>query len=123
MLSYVESVIPQYLTAAEFYAGEYYSSFTTSNADVLTKVYRQKTPVAFGFYNGCFVMRTEAENIVLSIPDKDDPLKGLPNKVQETATTSNCLKKIALDDSVEVNIAVTPRVTSWKQLLDRISIF
>lgn len=107
LISYVESILPQYLSVNELradeykvsepitlynwetgesektfflvfegdnvvgqmvvqcYEGEYYSSFNTSCLDVLTKVYREKTPVAFGSYNGCFVMRTETENVLL----------------------------------------------------------
>ena len=159
MLSYLESVLPQYLAVDEVrvgeykvsepitlynwetgesektlflvfdgnevvgqlvvqcYEGEYYSSFTTSYADVLTKVYQEKTPVAFGSYNGCFVMRTEAENILLSITDKENPLKGLEEKVQEKTSNMSGLEKIAVDDLLEVDTAVTPRVTGYNKQL------
>ena len=145
ILSYVESVMPQYLSSAELYAGEYmvsepitlynwetgegektlffvfegnevvghlvvqcyegeyYSSFTESYADVLTKVYQQKTPVAFGFYDGCFVMCTETEEVILSaIINNSDPLKGFADNQQMRTLILNSLEQITVDDSVKI---------------------
>ena len=99
------------------YEGEYCSSFTKSNSDVLTKVYREKTPVAFGSYNECFVMRTETENVLLSNSSKENPLRGLSDSTQRRASKLNCLQSIKLDDSMKVKSAVMPRTTVYNKKL------
>lgn len=100
------------------YEGEYCSSFTKSNSNVLTKVYQEKTPVAFGFYNECFVMRTETENVLLSNSSKENPLRGLSDSTQRRASKLNCLKSIKIDDLMEVHAVVIPRTTVYNKQLD-----
>jgi len=100
------------------YEGEYYSSFNTSYVDVLTKVYREKTPVEFGSYNECFVMRTENENVLLSVTNKVNPLKGLSDNVQRGISNLNCLKPITIDRAMKVSPAVSPRTNVYNIQLD-----
>lgn len=100
------------------YEGEYYSSFNTSYLDVLTKVYREKTPVAFGAYNGCFVMRTETENLLLSATNKENPLSGLSENTNRKALCSSCLLPITIDDSIEVSPAISSRMVVYNKQLD-----
>lgn len=93
------------------YEGEYYSSFNTSYVDVLTRVYREKTPVAFGSYNECFVMRTATENVLLSVTNKVAPLKGLSDNAQVRTSHLNCLDTITVNSSREICPAAAPRAT------------
>ena len=160
IVSYVESILPQYLTVNElladkynvslpitlynwetgestktlffvfegnkvvgqlvvqYYEGEYYSSFTTSCADVLTKVYQEKTPVAFGSYNGYFVMCTETEEIVLAGENKNNLLEGFSNNLQARTYVLKRLEKIAVDYSIEITPAVITRTTVYNKQLN-----
>ena len=93
------------------YEGEYYSSFNTSYLDVLTNVYREKTPVAFGSYNECFVMRTATEKVLLSVANKDNPLKGLLDNVQKGISNLNDLQPITRNETIKVSPAVSQQRT------------
>lgn len=99
------------------YEGKLYSSFNTGNLDIITEAFNNNTPVAFGYYNECFVMRTESENILLSVTTKDNPLDGLSDNVRLKTSTLNYLTPISIDNLSQINSAIAPHTTVYDKQL------
>lgn len=97
---------------ADKYEGQWYSSFNTANLEILNEVFINNTPVAFGLYNECFVMRTESEDILLSLSNEYDPLAGL----SDNASTED-LTTISIDYSTHATTAIMPLTMSYNKQL------
>jgi len=103
-----QSIVAQFEVYS--YENEYHSTFMAGNFDEIQEVFDNNTPVAFGNFNECFIMRTKSKDVILSVNYKTDPLAGL------APTNTGILKPIAVDNSVTVYPAAATRMYLYKKL-------
>jgi len=86
-----------------FYENEFHSTFMAGDFKEVQEVFDDNIPVAFGSYNECFIMRTQKEDVILSVNYKTAPLAGL------ASAKSDVFKTIAVDNSATFYPAAATR--------------
>ncbi|MCL2078541.1 MAG: hypothetical protein FWH17_01715 [Oscillospiraceae bacterium] len=98
---------------------EFQSIFMIDCPEVVQTAFDNFTPVAFGIYNDCYLMRTKSEDLILSIPNKLNPLEDivpldtriLENIVIDYSALISPMLKTRSVNSIQLNATVVPNET------------